>query len=286
MEATQNTQSLGLIAPFTYLSPLLMKVRPPRHLTTTLTHIFTEASTIPLAAMTAAIGLYQLLGLPAPWSPTTTPTPVIIYGGSSAVGSFAIQLAIQSNIHPLIVVAGKSCDHVASLIDKSKGDEVLDYRVGPAELVVALRATIQKTGKPMLHAFDTISEHGSYLNLSEVMAPEGAKIVLVQPSKDFSAIPGHIEKAFTYVGTVHGQNILGAPKEEKAGTQVGDKDFGAAYFKLMGRGLEKGWFKGHPYEVKPGGLGAVEQALTDLKAGKASAVKFVFRVADTEGVKK
>jgi NADPH2:quinone reductase len=35
--------------------------------------------------MTAAVGLYVRLGLPEPWKPTTTPTPLIIYGGSGAV---------------------------------------------------------------------------------------------------------------------------------------------------------------------------------------------------------
>lgn len=35
--------------------------------------------------MTAAVGLYAKLGLPAPWSPTLTPIPLIVYGGSGAV---------------------------------------------------------------------------------------------------------------------------------------------------------------------------------------------------------
>jgi hypothetical protein len=42
--------------------------------------------------------------------------------------------------------------------------------------------------------------------------------------------------------------------------------------------LADGWFKGHPFEIRKGGLGGVEGALADLKAGKASAVKYVFRV--------
>ena len=35
--------------------------------------------------MTAAVGLYAKLGLPQPWSPTLTPTPLIVYGGSGSV---------------------------------------------------------------------------------------------------------------------------------------------------------------------------------------------------------
>jgi hypothetical protein len=59
---------------------------------------------------------------------------------------------------------------------------------------------------------------------------------------------------------------------------------GLVMYKLIERGLRDGWFKGHPYEVRHGGLGAVEQALTDLKNGKASAVKYVFRIQETEGL--
>jgi hypothetical protein len=49
------------------------------------------------------------------------------------------------------------------------------------------------------------------------------------------------------------------------------------------KALQQGKLEGHPFEVRPGGLEGVEQALQDLKDGKASAVKYVFRIADTPG---
>ena len=76
--------------------------------------------------MTAALGLYKRLDLSPRWRPTTTLMPVIIYGAEAAVESFAIQLARQSNVHPLICVAGKGIPHVETLIDQTKGDIVLD----------------------------------------------------------------------------------------------------------------------------------------------------------------
>lgn len=66
--------------------------------------------------MTAAIGLYLRLGLPEPWRPATQDLPLVVYGAASAVGSYVIQLAQRSNIHPLICVAGKSRAHVEGLI--------------------------------------------------------------------------------------------------------------------------------------------------------------------------
>ena len=57
--------------------------------------------------MTAALGMHQRLGLPDPWTPATQPTPLVVYGGAAAVGSYAIKLAILANIHPIIAVAGR-----------------------------------------------------------------------------------------------------------------------------------------------------------------------------------
>jgi len=42
--------------------------------------------------MTAAVGLYQRLGLPEPWKPATSPIPLIVYGASGAVVSENNQL--------------------------------------------------------------------------------------------------------------------------------------------------------------------------------------------------
>jgi len=55
-----------------------------------------------------------------------------------------------------------------------------------------------------------------------------------------------------------------------------------SYYRLFTRGLQEGWFTGHPYEIVPGGLNGVEKGLADLQNGLASAKKFVFHVADTK----
>ena len=168
-----------------------------------------------------------------------------------------------------------------SLIDKSKGDEVLDYRVGNDELVQNLKAAAQKAGGGTVqYAFDCISEHNSYQNISQVLDQENGQITLILPGKDYSAIPSTVKQSVTYVGVAHdGESI-----QKEAGTKVGNEELAFLFFRYFGRGLQKGFFKGHPYQVVPGGLEGVEKGLSDLKAGKASAVKYVFRIADTEGV--
>jgi hypothetical protein len=54
-------------------------------------------------------------------------------------------------------------------------------------------------------------------------------------------------------------------------------------FRYFTRALEAGWLKAQPQEVVPGGLNGIQIALERLKNGTASAVKYVFRISDTEG---
>lgn len=56
------------------------------------------------------------------------------------------------------------------------------------------------------------------------------------------------------------------------------------YSRFLSKGLQEGWFRSQPHEVVPGGLNGIQKALLDLKAGKASAVKYVFSIAETDGV--
>ena len=237
------------------------------------TTTFEEAATIPLAAMTAAIGLFVRLGLPEPWQSTQERKQrtdaeggLVVYGGASAVGAFAIKLATRANIHPIIAIAGRGIHFVESLLDKSKGDTVVDYRKGDDAVVQGVKAAIP-SGKKLSYCFDAVSEHGSYQNMYKVLNAEGGKITNVLPGKEYES-PKGIEQSLTSVGTAHADQ----------------KDFAFAWFRLMALGLKDGWFSGHPHEVVPGGLAGVQTALTNLKEGKASAIKYVFRIADTEGV--
>ncbi|KAJ5580315.1 uncharacterized protein N7459_006300 [Penicillium hispanicum] len=234
---------------------------------------FAEAATIPLAAMTAAVGLYQRLKLPLPWNPTSEPMPLVIYGGATAVGAFAIKFARLSNIHPIITVAGRGAAFVETLIDPTKGDMIIDYREG--DEAVRTKIKVAAGGRPIRYAFDAVAEQGSDQNVSAAVTAPG-EIVTVLPRDDHQP-PEGIHIYHVIVGFVH------APPA--AGKTIEDGEFAAAFFSLMGRGLAQGWFSGHPFEVHPGGLAGIESAMQDLRAGKASAVKYVVRIGETEGVK-
>lgn len=266
----QNMLLAGPIQRYTYPRRPASKVVYPSSITCdSISFSLTEAAALPLASLTAGVALFARLRLPPPWLPTTTPTPLIIYGAASAIGSYAIQLAQRANIHPLICVAGSSAQHVETFISRDKGDTIIDYRKGDAAIVQGFRDAEEKAGMKIAHAFDAVSEKGSYQNVCAVM--KQGRLTTVLPGKKYEGLPEGVEQTLTTVGSVHG-----VPDDLK--------DFGYVMFRYIAKGLEEGWFRPQPHEVVPGGLEGVEGALGCLKEGKARAVKYVFKIEDTPGV--
>lgn len=169
-------------------------------------------------------------------------------------------------MHPLICVAGRAQQHVEGLIDRSKGDTVIDYRKGRKAVVQEMKDCLKDA--KLEYAFDAISEGGSYQTICEVLDHTTGKITLIIPAQSYSEIPKTIEKSVTTVASVH-QDL---------------KDFARVFTRHFSKGLEDGWLKPHPQEIIPGGLNGIEQGLTRLNNGEASAVKYVYRIADTPGV--
>jgi NADPH2:quinone reductase len=238
---------------------------------------FQEAATLPLAALTAAVGLYLRLGLPEPWSPAKPKEKqaILVYGAASAVGAFAIQLAQLSELHPIIGIAGRGIPFAETLIDKSKGDTIIDYRNGDDAVVQGIKDALKAAGCDKInYCFDGISENGSHENIAAILDTSSPSFVThVLPPETFARTKGFkypegIEHSLTQVGCVHDNA----------------KDFGHVWSQFFTRLLEDGRFKAHPYEEREGGLRGVSQALKDLKDGKASAVKYVFEISRTEGL--
>jgi NADPH:quinone reductase len=223
--------------------------------------------------MTAALGLYQRLGLPPPWRPAEKPTPLIIYGGAGAVGSYAVKLAQVSNIHPLVVIAGNSREYVEKLISREKGDTIIDYRQGEKGFIEGVEKALSNASvSDVKFAYDAITGNNSFQNISKVLAKD-SKLCLVLPNLDFSSIPEYIKTSQSAVASIFQMN--------EDGKKNLDQDFGFVYFRWFGRALKEGLLTPHPFEIVPGGLLGVQRGLDDLKAGKNRATKYVFEINKT-----
>ncbi|KAK0103495.1 hypothetical protein ONS95_005516 [Cadophora gregata] len=247
--------------------------------------IFEEAATIPLVITTAALSLFEIQGLPAPWSPPSTPlppTPLIIYGASSSLGSFAVKLAIASNIHPIISIHGVTIPSIAPLLDSSKGDTLISYLPSTNTMQSAVRTVLGPLRA--FHAIDCISDSKSksWIPISQLLSPGGIiSVVSGANSYTEAEIPEGVVVRYTYVGAVHEWRYKeGMPKQPDEKIVSGMKDFAGELFEWLG----KGEIRGHPWKVVDGGLRGVEEGLRLLKGGGSGGKKFVYRVGETEGL--
>jgi NADPH2:quinone reductase len=203
-----------------------------------------------------------------------------VYGASSALGTYSIKLAKLAGVHPIIAIAGSSSAYVTSFLDPSKGDAILDYRVGPEKLKAAVKEALK--GVPAHHAIDSISEKGTWVPISQMLDPtQGVLSVFSGPYKfDEEEIPAGVKIIYTFVGTAHlGAYMPGAPKQPEDKEFVkGDIEFAARFYSYLTEALAQGKFEGHPYEIIPGGLEGVAEGLQKLKAGQSKGKKFVFQI--------
>jgi len=229
-----------------------------------------EAATIPVAGLTAALALYVDMKLPAPYyerNRAEVKVPILIYGVTSAVGAFAAKYARLSGLGPIIGVAGRGGDFAKTLVDY-----VVDYRDGEDALVAAVGEVLAKEGLSKApYVFDAISENGSLETTLRFLDPSGT-VSTVLPPKLFA----RDKENYEYPPSVKAFNSA-APQIFST-----HKDFGYLWSRYLGRLLEDGRLTAHPYEVIPGGLNGVLTGLQKLKDGKASAVKYVYRIEDTD----
>ncbi|KAL5315031.1 hypothetical protein ACEPPN_017682 [Leptodophora sp. 'Broadleaf-Isolate-01'] len=245
---------------------------------------FEEASTVPLPALTAVVGLYHSLGLPPPWAPTTTVTPLLIYGASTTVGAYAIKLASRSNLHPIIAVAGAGRGLVEGIIDPSKGDVIVDHREGHDAMVKKIRQALSDQGNlSIAHALDCVSGHGSLEVISEVVTPKGGAATFVLHEKDYNKPSKTLRTSITFAGYLHTGPF--PVKPEQGINYIPDgrgQDFAFVYSNYLSKGLEDGWLKTHPYKVVPGGLNGLPGVMKSLRDNTVSAFRYVIRIEDTK----
>ena len=137
----------------------------------------------------------------------------------------------------------------------------MEIRNGDDAVVQGIKDALK--GAKLHYAYDATSEHNSYTNIVQVLEPKG-HLTLVLPGRKYEGIPDTVQQSITSVGEAH----------------KGDKDFAYIYFRYLARGLAEGFFKPHPHEVVKGGLEGVEEGLRNLKEGKASGTKYVFRIGE------
>ena len=137
------------------------------------TWTFEQASQLGIASFTALQTLYQSLELPSPFDARSGPErAILIWGGSSSVGQYAIQFAKLGGFRVLTTASPKNFN----LVKELGADEVFDY--GDENVVDKIRGY---TGNALEIAIDTISEGKTPKQVTGAIGGKGGRVAIILP---------------------------------------------------------------------------------------------------------
>ncbi|KAK5112364.1 hypothetical protein LTR62_004327 [Meristemomyces frigidus] len=236
---------------------------------------FEKAATLPLGIATVGQGLYQQglklpLPIPAPVSKTSG-EQVLIYGGSTATGSLAIQFARLSGHEVLTTCSARNNELVRSLGAK----QVYDYRSA------SIGAKINSdTNNGLRLIYDTIGSPDSAKICQEAMSSDtkGTRYAtIIGPPAEFKK--EGVEPVVTMMYTIFNSPMMYFGQHVPA--IADDYEFGKVFFGITEQLLAEGRLKTHPEVVGGKGLEGALEGMREMSEEKVSGVKLVYRVADT-----
>ncbi|KAL9103463.1 MAG: hypothetical protein Q9163_001491 [Psora crenata] len=235
-----------------------------------------EAATLGVGIFTVVQSLYQSLQLPLPSAPAEMAFPVLIYGGSTATGTLAIQFAKLSGLTVITTCSPRNND----LVKRLGADAVFDHN--DVDCGQNIRAYTSNT---LMYALDCISQ-GSSVNICA-----NALSTLGGP-KNYSSLLGvsefprrDVEQMTTLAYSAIGEEMSFQRKAgvipPKIPAKVEDARFMEVFIPIAEALLAHGKIKAHPPRVREAGLRGILDGLQDMREGKVSGEKLVYRVADT-----
>lgn len=214
---------------------------------------FEQAAQLGVAPFTALQCLHETLELPSPFDARSGPQrPILIWGGASSVGQYAIQFAKLGGFRVITTASPKNFDLVKGL----GADEVFDYR--DEGVVEKIRAA---TDNGLDIVVDTISEGKTPEHVAGVIGDKGGKVAIILP---YESPRPDVKVKFSM-----------APELLKRESN------GKWYVDVLAKMLATGKIKPNPVHVLPGGLAGVKDGLQYMQEGKVSAQKLTYRIADT-----
>ncbi|GLO79884.1 zinc-binding alcohol dehydrogenase family protein [Sulfitobacter pontiacus] len=240
---------------------------------------FAEAAVLPLGLSTAAVGLFEptQLGLDRPFpSPSPKGRTVLVWSGSSSVGSNAIQLAVLAGYRVVTTASPRNADHVRRL----GASDVFDHHA----VDVTDRIVRSLTGHEVAGALAI--GPGSAAACIEVMGAcrGNRKVAIATFPLDIESLPDRSGRAATMLRMLPrmiraGGALWIAAKRQRVrtstiwGTALSETDLGTAIFEgFLPEALRSGRFVPSPAPLVVGqGLDAIQAAFDRQKAGVSAA---------------
>lgn len=191
---------------------------------------------------------------------------MLIWGGSSSVGLYAIQIARQHGFNVVTVCSPKHHEKVKSL----GADHVFDYK--SADVVDQI-----KNAAPRLqYIFDTIGDKTSSATASQSLGEAGGTLCTVRPGKaNTEGVSSQAKVTDVLVWTAFLKDHQ--YKEFKWPANEDDHKLSAELFENLPRWLEDGTIR--PNEAKVlHGLDKVPEGFQEYRDGKISGYKVVYAI--------
>lgn len=228
---------------------------------------FQDAATLGVGINTVGQALYQSLKLALPTEPIKDATPILIYGGSTATGTLAIQFAKLSGYKVLTTCSPHNFDLVKSL----GADEVYDYK--DANSAASIR---KSTNNNLKLVMDCIAVEASAAFCDNALSTEGGEYsALLNVKIERANVNDRFTVAYTTLGEAFDFGDMPCPAKPE------DREHAEKFIVIAQSLLEQGKIKVHRPRVSKDGLKGVLEGLQLLKSDKVSGEKLVYNVEET-----
>ena len=147
-----------------------------------------DVATLPVNISASAIGLFEEnhgLGIPAPWTVEAgsfdyAHTTLLIIGGGSNCGRFAVQLAKLVGIGKIVVLGGKEEElkkwGATQVLDRHGGDEAVHSRIKKA------------VGDDLIYVFDAVNDTETlYVGINALSSTRKGRVARLLPTRPHEA---------------------------------------------------------------------------------------------------
>jgi len=230
-----------------------------------------QAATFGCAVVTMAQSLYDTLKLPDPKADKSAERykDILIWGGSSGMGMFAVQFAKLSGCRVIATCSPKNAEYVKSL----GADITFDYK----DPDVAQKIRKETDGELSL-CLDCVVEGDSTKLCSDALAEGAHYTALLAPPAEGKKDGIKYTSTFAYTCFGYEMEIRG----KKIPALPAQHDLGVKFWKITQELVESGALKPPRIRIIPGGLHGIPSAYEQLRNGKVSAEKLVVIVSDTK----
>ncbi|KAF5017411.1 hypothetical protein F66182_10662 [Fusarium sp. NRRL 66182] len=228
---------------------------------------YEAAASLPVGLCTAGLAL-KLLGLPLPDQPVDKSAYVLVYGGSTATATIAMQLLKLSGLIPIAVCSPKNF----ALARSNGAEQVFDrHEEGCAQKIKSY------TKNNLKYALDCITSVESTVFCFAAIGRAGGRYVSLDPWEEHAAMRKVVKCDFTVGPRIFGEGCTWpAPYGSEPDEEL--REFGVKLWDIARNLVAEGKLKNHPLRVLDGGFEAIMAGMELIRDKKLSGEKVVVRM--------